>query len=146
MRLSDQNRTTLLIDLHRVIEEAAEEFSAKLLSGHADQLISYLPNGGLTDAEHRALNGLEDNEIARNALRKVFACNAARVIFDLLNVLDGTGDPDPDLGAWSGVVISDLPDDFDENQEFLHDAFYETYSKWGEFRKADYSLDSCADV
>ncbi|SFQ18957.1 hypothetical protein SAMN04515668_1316 [Hymenobacter arizonensis] len=61
------------------------------------------------------------------ALRKVLADCAANVVFDLLNLIDGT--TDPKQGQWSEVVLVDKPA-YDEHREFLHDEFFGAYWDW----------------
>ena len=141
MNLSEENRKTLLTHLHQSIEEAANFAANDLNNGQTNQLISYPPNGGLTDKEKEALEQLKGNDVLRDALRKVFASNSASVLFELFNIIDGTGDPDPEIGEWSEVMLVDMPEDFDEHVEFLHDDFYETYWKWREKRNANFKLD-----
>jgi hypothetical protein len=140
MSLSEQNRNTLLINLHKVIEEAAHHSANDILHGRVDQL-TYPPNGGLTDPEMEAVKRLQGDETLRNALRKLFANNNASVFFDFFNLLDGTGDPDPGTGKWSEVKLVDFTDDVDEDGEMLHDCFFETYWEWRKKRKADWKLD-----
>ena len=130
MKLSEKNRIAMLTDVHKSIERAADQMTDGIYQGKLDQLVNYPPNGGLTDEEQSSLQLLRNNEVFRNALRKVFASNAASVLFELFNIIDGTADPDPDLGEWSGVMMIDIPENYDEHYEFLHDAFYETYQNW----------------
>lgn len=141
MKLSEQNRTTLLLHLHKTIEESANNTANDILAGRVNHIIDYPQNGGLNETEKRALNELKGNEEIRNALRKLFASNCASVLFDFFNIIDGTGDPDPRTGNWEEVMIVDMPENFDEHIEFLHDHFYDTYWKWKEKRKANFSLE-----
>ncbi len=145
MNLSESNRTTLLINLHKSIEEAASVTSNHLNNGRLNRLIGYPPNGGLTEDEMKSLDQLKDNDILRDALRKVIASNTAEVLFDLFNIIDGTGDPDPGTGKWSEVMLIDKPEDFDGDFEFLHDSFFETYWDWRNKRKANFKLDLLDD-
>lgn len=141
MKLSEQNRTTLLVHLHKVIEEIADVQANKILQGRSEQLIDYPQNGGLTGEEQQELKKLQGNEIMRDALRKVLASNSASVFFDFFNIVDGTGDPDPETGKWSEIMLIDMPKDFDGHIEFLHDHFYDTYWNWKEKRRASFNLD-----
>ncbi len=143
MKLSETNRKTLMLYLHKSIEECADQAATQINDGEASEMIVYPPNGGLTDEEQAALDNLKHNDILRNALRKVLADNASAVLFRFLNVIDGTGDPD--TGEWSDVILADRPDDFDEDQEFLHDAFFETYWDWRAMRTANFKLDLLDD-
>ena len=130
-----------MMHLHKSIEEQANHAANHILHGRPEQLILYPPNGGLTTEEMQAIGSLAGNETLRDALRKAIASSTADVLFGLLNIIDGTGDPDPGLGKWSEVMLTDVPEDFDEDLEFLHDHFYETYWAWRRRRKADWKLD-----
>ena len=143
MEFSEENRTTLMIHLHQTIEQQTVNVTDDLLNGEYSKLAIYPPNGGLTAREIEALEILKGNEGMRSALRKILADNSAAVLFDLFNVIDGTGDPDPATGEWSEVVIIDRPDDYAENHEMLHDEFFSTYDEWKAKRSdTDWSLDN----
>ena len=141
MNLSKENRKTLLTHLHKSIEETANSVANHINNGRTNQLIDYPPNGGLTSDEKQMLEQLKDNNVLRDALRKVLASNSAAVLFDLFNIIDGTGEPDPGAGEWSEVMLVDMPENFEEHIEFLHDDFYETNWNWREKRKANFKLD-----
>lgn len=83
MRLSTENKTTLLIHLHKSIEETANTNANNLFHGRLNQLINYPPNGGLTDNELKALEELRGKEDLKSALRKVLASTTADVFFDI---------------------------------------------------------------
>lgn len=131
MELSDNNRSTLLLAVHQVIEEQAAYGSNNLMNGRTSQL-NYPPNGGFTAEEKEALKLLQGNKEILSAMRKVLASCAATVVFDLLNLIDGTSDPEH--GDWGGVALVDRPEDAD-NMEFLHDEFFSTYWDWRQKRK-----------
>ena len=99
----------------------------------------------MTEAEIKSLEQLKNNDILRDALRKILADSSASVLFELFNIIDGTGDPDPETGEWSEVLLVDMPEDFDEHVEFLHDNFYETYWNWRKIRNANFKLDLLDD-
>jgi len=140
MKLSEENKKTLLLSVHKAIEEYAGHTANHLFHNRTNKLINYPPNGGLTEEEKEALGQLKENEVLKSALRKVIAGNTADVFFDFFNILDGTADPE--TGKWSEVLLIDKPEDFDDHQEFLHDSFYETYWDWKEKRKnKNWSLD-----
>lgn len=129
MKLSEENRRILLINLHQIIAEYANTTADHLLHKKIDQLINYPPNGGLTDEEAGELAKLAGNEQLRSALSKILASNSAEVIFSLLNFIDGTTDPDIDADNWGGVMLVDLSED-NETTEMLHDEFFATYREW----------------
>jgi hypothetical protein len=142
MELSTHNRSTLLIHLHKSIEESANTNANHIIHGRLNQLINYPPNGGLTEKEIDALEELKGKEELKSALRKILASTTADVFFDIFNIIDGTADPDPGTGKWTEVMLVDKPEDLDEDVEFLHDDFYGTYWDWKEKRQnTNWSLD-----
>jgi hypothetical protein len=140
--LSEENKRTLLIQLHKSIEETANNTANLIYNGSFSQLINYPPNGGLTQEELLALEQLKSQGTLKTALRKVFASTTSDVFFELFNIIDGTSDPDSGLGEWSEVMIVDKPEDFDEDIEFFHDDFYGSYWDWKLIRKnVNWTLD-----
>lgn len=143
MEFSEDNRNTLMIHLHQTIEQQAVYVTENLLNGIYNRLAIYPPNGGLTSSEIEALEVIKGNESLRSALRKILAGNSASVLFDMFNIIDGTGDPDPSIGEWSEVVIIDRPEDYIEDHEMFHDEFFSTYENWKVIRpETDWSLDN----
>ena len=130
MQLSEANRRTLLIAANQAVEEYASYHANALLQGQDNEL-AYPPNGGFTPEETEALKLLQNNAVMASALRKVLADCAAGVLFDLLNLIDGT--TEPMQGQWSEVVLVDKPEN-DEDREFLHDEFFEAYWGWRDIR------------
>jgi len=143
MQLSEENIKTLLINVHKSIEESANSTANDLYEGRVNNLINYPPNGGLTLEESNALNVLKGNAVLKSALRKVFASTTSDVFFSFFNIVDGTADPDPGTGDWTEVVLVDKPEDLEEDLPFLHDEFYSTYWAWKKRRNNNnWSLDS----
>ena len=134
MKLSEENRRILLVNLHDLIAEYADTTATHIQNKSISQLITYPPNGGLTDAEKSEIEKLDGNEVLKIALRKVLASNAADVIFGLLNLIDGTADPDVDAANWGEVRLVDFSAE-NEETEMLHDEFYSTYWDWREKKK-----------
>lgn len=133
MKLSDNNKKTLLVSIHQMIEESASYIVNDLEHKRINRLIKYPSNGGLTDSEKIELEKLEINPALKSALRKVFASNTADVIFSLLNVIDGTADPSVEFGEWQEVMLVDFDED-NELDSMLHDDFFGTYWDWKEKR------------
>ena len=131
MQLSEENRHTLLLAIHQSIEEQAAGSANDLFQGHTNGL-DYPSNGGFTAEEQEALKLLQGNSIHQTALRKTLASCAGGVVFDLLNLIDGT--TDPEHGVWEGVSIIDKAAESD-SEAFLHDEFFSTYWEWREMRK-----------
>jgi len=136
MELSNHNIKTLLLDLHQDIEEYADVLATSILEKKDFNFLTYPPNCGLTELEIVELKKLDYNEHLKNALRKVIADNSAGVVFNLLNLFDGTGFPKNDNGKWTGLkVIDEQPDENSEPVgDCLHDKFYETYWDWKKIR------------
>jgi hypothetical protein len=136
MQLSHINAKALLFELNQDIEEYAEATVKNIIEEKNFDNLTYPPNCGLTDLEKSALSVLGNNEHLKNALRKVLADNTAGVIFNMLNILDGTGSPKHFYNNWTGVKLID--EDADEVLEpfndTLHDSFFETYWEWRKVR------------
>lgn len=142
MKLKQDNRNTLMITLHQKIEEYADVSSDLILKGEISENLSYPPDYGLTDEELCELEKLKGNEVLKSALRKVLADNSAGIVFELMNLLDQTTDPDIEMGEWSGISLIDYNEEVEEDDIMLHDNFFETYSEWKKKREnKDWQLD-----
>ncbi|GGI56873.1 hypothetical protein [Winogradskyella haliclonae] len=133
MKLSENNKKTLLVSIHQSIEENASHTVNDLERKRINRLINYPSNGGLTESEKTELEKLEINPTLKSALRKVFASNTADVFFSFLNIVDGTTDPNIEFGEWEEVMLVDF-DEENEMDSMLHDDFYGTYWDWKEKR------------
>jgi hypothetical protein len=136
MELSNQNAIALLLDLNQDIEEYAEATVKNIIEDKNFDFLTYPPNNGLTELEKAELNKLGNNEHLKNALRKILADNSAGIIFNMLNLLDGTGSPKLHYDDWTGVKLIDEETDTDAEPfpDTLHDGFYETYWEWKKIR------------
>lgn len=136
MEISNTNANILLLDTHQDIEEYADILVTNILDKKDYSFLTYPPNCGLTELEIDELNKLENNENLKNALRKVIADNSAGIIFNMLNLFDGTVSPKNDNGSWSGLkLIDEEPNENSEpSDDWLHDKFYETYWDWKKLR------------
>ena len=142
MQLSEENKKTILIHLHKSIEVASNTTANHIFHGRSNKLINYPPNGGLTENEIKAIEDLKGNEDLKSALRKLFASTTSDVLFDFFNLVDGTSDPDPGGAEWREIMIVDKPEDFEDDVEFFHDDFYGSYWDWKEIRvNKNWSLD-----
>lgn len=140
MKLSRQNRQTLLIDLHRIIEEQTQLHVNKIMDQPAQDRSIYPPDATLSDPEKEALTQLNNDPHLKSALEKVFKDTTATVLFRFFSAIDRTSNPDPQAGKWSGVMLVDRPKDLKERVEYLHDHFFECYWDWKEkFEVQDYS-------
>ena len=145
MELSNKNAIALLLDLNQNIEEYAEATVTYLIEDKNFDFLVYPPNNGLTESEKAELNKLENNEHLKNALRKILADNSAGVVFNMLNLLDGTSSPKLHYDNWTGVKLVD--EEVNPNEEpfgdTLHDCFLGTYWDWKKLRgNKTWKLDS----
>lgn len=134
MKLSEHNRNTMMLFLQQKIEEKAANIVEQIEKGETTDFLTYPPNGGLTEEENLSLQKLKNDATFKNALRKILADNSAGVLFELLNVIDGTSDPDEELGEWSEISLVDKTDEIEENPEMLHNELYSKYWDWKEIR------------
>lgn len=136
MELSNNNAKILLLDIHQDIEEYADTLVTNILDKKDFDFLTYPPNCGLTELEIKELRKLENNENLKNALRKVIADNSAGIVFNMLNLIDGTGFPKNDNDDWTGIkLIDEEPNEKSEPvDDWLHDQFYETYWEWKKIR------------
>jgi hypothetical protein len=136
MELSHKNAIGLLLDINQDIEEYAEATVKNIIEDKNFDFLTYPPNNGLTDLEKAELSKLDNNEHLKNALRKVIADNSAGVIFNMLNLFDGTASPKLHYDNWSGVKLIDEEPQADSEQfnDMLHDSFFETYWEWKKLR------------
>jgi len=133
MTLSDDNQKALMLTIHQKVEEYADSVADSLNKGDIEDL-TYPPNCGLTGEELNALQKLKDDPTLKSALRKVLADNSAGVVFDIFNLVDGTADPDENLGNWTEIALVDKSEELDDPIEMLHDNFYSTYWDWKKIR------------
>ncbi len=120
--------------LHKVIDEQAEETANHLTEADVDNWLIYPPKAGFSNEEELSLMQLRNDNHLRAAFRKILAHHSAKVMLTLLELIDGTADPDDELGEWSGVAIVDLNEDVEENEELLHDRFLTSFREWKEIR------------
>lgn len=123
--LSEQQRSALLMEIHKSIEEAIT-----VAANPANAKINYPPNGGLLEEERVALTQIALNPTLVRALRKVMADVAAYPIFHFLTLLDGVSDPDNYASIWTGCNLEPKNEDTPNADYFLHDEMYATYWDW----------------
>ena len=134
MKLSDNNLKTILIHIHKRIEETADNSVEQLIQNNFGT-ISYPPNGGLTEKEIEGLKKLKIDDDARSGLRKVIADSSAFIIFDFLSIVDRVAEPEINTTSWTGIKIVDESEDIKETDDMLHDSLYETYWDWRKLRE-----------
>ncbi len=132
MKILEQNRQTLMVDLHRLIEEQTHRTIEKIFDHPLEDRSIYPPDISKTDEEKQALSSLQFSDELKGALEKTFKDNTATVLFRLLSIMDGTGLPAPESGPWSKVMLVDKPEDHTRPAVTLHDLFFESYWDWKE--------------
>ena len=125
--LSRETLDSLLIHLHRVIEDVAVGVVDAIDAGTSNESMSYPPNCGLTADEVAALAAVDITGHLKSDLRKVVADAASYPVYDLLCVIDGVADPASD--DWPGIALVQR-EDGDGDFDFLHTEFYESYWNW----------------
>ncbi len=145
MKLSEENKKTLLVSIHKMIEEYANHTANDIEHNRIERLINYPSNGGLTDVEKEEITKISGNSDLKSALRKVIASNTAEVFFSFLNIIDGTSDPEIEYGEWTEIMLVDFNEE-NEVDSMLHDDFYGTYWDWKEKRNnTNWKLDLIDD-
>ena len=134
MQLSEDNRNTLMVSIHKIIDGQADKTANRLAEADLDNLLIYPPKAGFTNEEEQALMRLRNDNNLRSAFRKILAHHSANVVLDFLELIDGTVDPEDELGEWSGVAIVDLNEDVEENEKLLHEGFITSFREWKEIR------------
>jgi len=136
MPLSNITASVLLLDINLCIEEYADAAVQNIIEARNFDSLVYPPNGGLTEGEKKELEELDNNDNLKNALRKVIADSTAGVLFELFNVIDGTGGPQLRQDEWKGVQLVDDQEDASEDPfpDMLHDGLFEAYWEWRQLR------------
>src|SRR5882762_3259545 len=93
-KLSDEERTTLLLEVHKLIETAADQAVRRIAGREPVGVLSYPLGGRLTAAEAEALGQAAATPEAVRALRRVVADAVAGPVYDLLAMIDGAREPE----------------------------------------------------
>ncbi len=141
--LSENNSSILMIELNRIIERIADDKAKAIVTGKIMDSLVYPPNNGFNIKESEIIKKLITNDKDEvNAIRKVLADSIACGMFDLLNLLDGTSDPEQDSWEKDGITIIDKDDSIEDSNEMLHDALFEKYWDWKKIRNQEWKLDT----
>lgn len=119
-KLSAHNREALLEGLNQEVAKTAKSFVTAIMQDSYRDLEFYPPNIHLSEEELSRLAKLKDIPGIEDVLIKVFSNSSSTVLFELLNWIDGTGDPSDT--EWTGVNLVDASEDYEEG-EMLHDGF-----------------------
>ena len=88
----------------------------------------------LTDEEETYMSKIKESPILQKVVEKILTRILDDSFFNFLSIIDCTSEPLDKFGKKSDVLLIDMPDDFDEHYDFLHDEFFESYDKWEEIR------------
>jgi hypothetical protein len=141
--LSETNTRILMIEMNRIIERIADEKAKAATSGNLETSLVYPPNNGFNTNELGFIQKLITNDKdGINALRKILADTIACGFFDLLNLIDGTSDPEEDSWEKDGISLIDKDESIEDSSEMLHDSLFEKYWDWKKERNEEWKLDT----
>jgi hypothetical protein len=131
-KLGDEERTTLLLEVHKLIETAADQAVRRISGREPVGAMTYPLGSRLTAAETAALGQVAATPEAVRALRRVVADAVAGPVYDLLAMIDGAREPEGWEVPWrpfevKAAVAGSPPG-------VLHTAFRETYQEWQRLR------------
>lgn len=113
MVLSKQNREILINDLNERMESYSESLVDEFMS-----LNSRIKP--LDENEKTVYELLKNNQEGfRSLLTRLLQVHSRDLFFDFFCILDGVAAPENK--DWTGVLMIDMPHDFDGHVEFLHD-------------------------
>jgi hypothetical protein len=131
-RLSDEERKTLLLEVHKLIEIAADQAMRRISGREPVGLLSYPLGGRLTAAEAEALGRSVATPEALSAVRRVVADAVAGPVYDLLAMIDGAREPEGWEIPWQPFEVRAA--EAGSAPGILHTAFQETYQEWQRLR------------
>ncbi|GAB3935366.1 hypothetical protein [Mucilaginibacter myungsuensis] len=137
MGLSQTNAHILLVNINKLISNYANATIEQIFNNDLD--LTFPPNTELNDLEKAELKELNNYAHLKNALKKILTDNSAGVMFGLMNLIDGTTDPEVMAEDWTGVQFSDIDHDNDREafEDMLHDSLYEKYWNWKAVEEQD---------
>ena len=112
MKLSKNNRQIFIQHIQEKLDVYTNNASRELTTNERLK-----PFG---KSEEKVIEAIKDNpEGFKSYFEKVLWKCSQEIIFDLFCIIDGVADPeDPD---WKGILLIDMPKDYQEHVEFLHD-------------------------
>jgi hypothetical protein len=130
MKLSQENKNALLFQMHQIIYECLDSTINKFKNQDKNSLDYFV----LTDEEEVYINKIKESPILHKVLEKILTRSLDDSFFNFLSIIDGTSEPLDKFGKKSDVLLIDMPDEFDEHYDFLHDDFFESYDRWCKIR------------
>jgi hypothetical protein len=126
MKLSEENKQALLLQIHQIIYDSIK-FSIEKLRNEEKNSLDYFV---FTDEEEKYINKHKNSPLLQNIIEKILTRNLDDSFFSFLSIIDGTSEPLKEFGKKADFLLIDKPDNFDEDYDFLHDEFYESYDVW----------------
>lgn len=123
----------LLMDVHENIGEYSK-IGALLLN---PEQLTIWDKHKLSDEELIALKATQFSSLAISGIEKLIEDRMHALFFNFFSVVDGVGEPKlrDDEAAWLGFRLENKTLEAREvEEEFLHDQFFEAYSKWQEIK------------
>ena len=131
-RLSDEERKTLLLEMHKLIETAADQAVRRLSGREPVGPLTYPYGARLSPAETETLGkGVTTPEAVR-AVRKIVASAVAGPVYDLLSMIDGAREPEGWEISWRPFEMRGAEEGSPPGT--LHTTFRETYEEWQRLR------------
>ena len=131
-KLSDEERKALLVEVHKLIETAADQAVRRIVGREPVGALTYPLGARLTAAETEALGQAAATPEAVRALRRVVADAIAGPVYDLLAMIDGAREPEGWEMPWQPFEVRAAEAGSPPGR--LHTAFRETYQEWQRLR------------
>jgi hypothetical protein len=131
-KLSEQERKTLLLEMHKLIETAADQAVRRIVGREPVGALTYPLGRRLTTAEAETLHRLIGTPEAVRAVRRIVAAAVAGPVYDLLSMIDGAREPEGWEISWRSFEIRGVAEGSAPGT--LHTAFRETYEEWQRVR------------
>ena len=127
-RLTDEERTALLLEMHKRIEVAADQAMRRLTRREPVGPLIYPAGLRLTPAETEALGRLAATPESIQAVRAIVAAAVAGPVYDLLCMIDGAREPEGWELPWRPFEVRGTDDG--SRVGTLHTDFRKTYEEW----------------
>lgn len=123
---SDESRAAFMLELHKLIETAADQAALQVVGGQGGGALTYPPGTrGLAPAERAALSSVQAPPEALPPARRVIADAVGSVVFDLFAMIDGARE----LEGWD-VAFGPLELAPAQGRGTLHQDFKDRYAEW----------------
>ncbi len=126
MKLSKENRDALLFQIHQTIYDTIN-FSLKGFNDKNENSLEYYV---LTDDEEKYINNIKSSPLLKSVIKKILTRSLDDAFFNVLGIIDGTSEPLEKFGKKSDYLLIDMPEDYNESYDFLHEMFFDLYDEW----------------